>query len=402
MSAGVILANQQGVVVSVDSASTYSDKNFKTTFDHAKKVFLLKKDKNYGVVLVGNANLSGHLWSTLIGEYTHNLELKDKNFQELTSLVKDFRKFLVQKQKAFQFHLNEDRYFFLHLIEGLQFVKQNIKLDHPKLSNVTQMVYFLKKHQKALIEEHVDNTEYSLNVSDILKKYLILTKETLVKEFQGLDRNTDVVISKVATLFLETLVLSIQKGWYSDQLESELSFFGYGEKDLYPSVITFEVYGFFQGQLIYGNEIMRKVDVQNSSYRIPIGQSDVSESILEGIPHRFIEAVDKYQDSLIKNIINQAKKGNVPLDNLEKILKIYEKLKPFIHEELKRFKLTENKRLISIDTLDIEELYSLTKGIIQASILKSKFEFSRANRTVGGSIQSILMSKRSIPKIHND
>jgi len=402
MSAGVILANQQGVVVSVDSASTYSDKNFKTTFDHAKKVFLLKKDKNYGVVLVGNANLSGHLWSTLIGEYIHNLDLKDKNFQELISLVKDFRKFLVQKQEAFQFHLNEDRYFYLHLIEGIQFVKQNIKLNHPKLSNVTQMVYFLKKHQKALKEEHEDNTEYSLKVSDIVKKYLILTKETLVNEFQDLARNTDVVISKVATLFLETLVLSIQKGWYSDQLESELSFFGYGEKDLYPSVITFEVYGFFQGQLIYGNEIMRKVDVQNSSYRIPIGQSDVSESILEGIPHRFIEAVDKYQDSLIKSIIFQAKKENIPLDNLEKILKIYAKLKPFIHEDLKRFKLTENKRLISIDTLDIEELYSLTKGIIQASILKSKFEFSRANRTVGGSIQSILMSKRSIPKIQND
>lgn len=402
MSAGVILANQQGVVVSVDSASTYSDKNFKTTFNHAKKAFLLKKDKNYGVVFVGNASLSGHLWSTLIGEYTHNLELNDKKFQELSLLVKDFRKFLNQKQKSFQFHLNEDRYFYIHLIEGIQFVKQNINLKHPKESILNQMVNFLKKHQSILKDYHDDNKGYGLNQADVVKKYLKITKTLLLDEFKKLSNESESLLKKASILFLETLVMSMQKGWYTDQLLTEMSFFGYGDKELYPSVITFQVYGFFQGQLIYGNEQSSKVDVEHSSYRIPIGQSDVSESILEGVPQKFLDAVNNYQDNLMEKIILQSKKEAIPSPYLEKLFNIYKKLKPSIEENLKAFNLNERKKLISTDTLEIEELYALTKGIIQATILKSKFEFTRSNRTVGGSIQSILLSKRSLPKVFND
>ena len=402
MSAGVILANQQGVVVSVDSASTYSDKNFKTTFDHAKKAFLLKKDKNYGVAFVGNASLSGHLWSTLIGEYTHGLESKGKNFQQLSLLVNDFRKFLYQKQKTFEFHLNDDRYFYLHLIEGIQFVKQNISMNHPKGLILPQIIRFLKNHQTLLKEQHEDNPGYTLSQADVVKKYLSITKQLLLEEFKSLSQSSDPIIVKVSTMFLETLVLSMQKGWYTDQLYTELSFFGYGDKELYPSVITFEVYGFFQGQLIYGNEQVRNVDVENSSFRIPIGQSDVSESILEGVPQKFIQSVNDSQDNLIKKVMIQLKKESIPFPYLEKMFNIYQTLKPSFEEELKGFNLNERKKLITIDSLEIEELYALTKGIIQATILKSKFEFSRSNRTVGGTIHSILISKRSLPKVLND
>ena len=152
-----------------------------------------------------------------------------------------------------------------------------------------------------------------MSQADVVKKYLSITKQLLLEEFKSLSQSSDPIIVKVSTMFLETLVLSMQKGWYTDQLYTELSFFGYGDKELYPSVITFEVYGFFQGQLIYGNEQVRNVDVENSSFRIPIGQSDVSESILEGVPQKFIQSVNDSQDNLIKKVMIQLKKTRIVL-----------------------------------------------------------------------------------------
>ena len=177
-----------------------------------------------------------------------------------------------------------------------------------------------------------------------------------------------------------------------------LIFFGYGEDEIYPSLITVNVSGVFDNRLRYfipKGETSRITNQSNASIN-PFAQTDVINTILSGVD----PALDEFY-------VNQH--GDFLKKHNQSLASLVHGLSPELAEHLKNLDVTEivneyrketekikrNKYIIplmsAVANLSKDDLSEMAESLVYLTYLKRRITF--AEESVGGPVDVAIISK---------
>lgn len=397
MTAIVGVMNKHAVALAADSAVTISSYNGRKVLNTANKIFNISKFEPVGLMVYSNASFMGTPWDLIVKLYRK--ELRDKKFDYLSEYVSDFISFL--KRKDFFCSDNQPKDILLgkmraYYAEVFSSAKQSCEKRTPD----TIIPDF------EILQEMIDifNTITADNV-----------KIPNCIDFDSYDIESFKKYAEYAVLDLEKTIKNIPHGFIDAFVESfynlitkqrnmpgftGLVFVGYGENEIYPSLIPVNMLMAFDGKLRYHIDPKEETHITetNRASISPFAQVDVMMNILTGIATpikdlvytTFSRILNKYNgliESLLvangvdNHIIDVIKKAPLPAVTNEFV----DNIEQYIQEEYIR------KLIDTVEYLDIEDLSNMAESLIALTGLKKRMTSSEEN--VGGPVDVAVISK---------
>lgn len=174
---------------------------------------------------------------------------------------------------------------------------------------------------------------------------------------------------------------------------------GFGEKETFPSLVSFEIESIVNDSLKYRAGKNCAITFANTAYVAPFAQEDVVATFVEGVDPSYQSLVDallsetlnSYPDEIVKHLTSLTKKQK------DKLLK---KLRKFGNKTQTEFgsRLGNDRKERHIDPLvDVvevlpkDELAGMAESLVNLTCLKRKM--SLGEETVGGPIDVAVISK---------
>ncbi|MFI8146191.1 hypothetical protein [Acinetobacter sp. ABJ_C5_2] len=389
MTAEIVIINQHGVAMAADSAVTIGNQKI---INSAIKLFSLSRTEPVGIMIYGSANLLTIPWETLIKLYRKN------NTSQLNNL-KNYG-------EGFIDYLNSQ----LHLYSDEQ---QN----HWAESRIRDIYnYIIEQIRRELTElqtkgASIDDSVINTHTESIILEYLGVLQDN-IQIFQGeIDQAVIDRINTISAPLIEMIFpFTSSKPSIRDSLArvAQLSIFncspinssgiviaGFGELDIFPSVITYEIYGVFNNQLLYRIREDKTIINENSRYMrsdiIPYAQEDVVRSFLDGIhPELYKYAMDFTEKTIQQTLADPLLEFKNPID-----IKVLSKAcADSLKQEIERY-MTSNllsPMLDMITALPKDELAGMAEALVNMTAFRRKMAFS-SMETVGGPVDVAVISK---------
>lgn len=384
MSAIVAALNGHAAAIAADSAVTIGGKK---VFNCANKIFALSKYEPVAIAIYNNTSLLDIPWEIIIKEYRK--QLGNKKMPHLKDYAEDFFSFL--KTKDFYSNSNKQR--------GVLYQYFGIYLD-------------------ALAKEVGKSTsdfesEFTDRINSIVKDY-----HTQLECFKSISKDSffndnQIGISEALNIFNKKYKCSIDIDAVTNVLYSAficaqmtsyvtgLVFVGYGDDELFPSLINFET-GFIINGLLSINHISNKdaiIDSGTNAAVCPFAQTDVMDTILRGVAPKIMSIFENNYSKPIERVFGDMAKlvesshptlANSIRDFINNNLPNYKKL------YFKECQDLVNKEYIfpfinSVIALDKEDLADFVESLIKLTSIKRKI--SPDQPTVGGPIDVMVISK---------
>lgn len=385
MTAIVGVLNKHAVAIAADSAVTMGDTH--KVVNCANKIFTVSKYHPVAVMTYNNASFMGVPWDIIIKEYRKYLG--EKNFSQLDGYVNDFIDFL--HKRHFLCDDVTQRVFLKSILnkfyeiccaevcrnEGIKYESLTSALIEDKLS---QCLVDNKSAKKCLeFDSYEFNDFFSLFGTDI-KQYAderrILNHRLLAESF-------------FCYLTAE----------FSESIYTGLVFVGYGEDEIYPSLLCLHVSIGVDGRLKYVFKETAKISEHGTSAAIiPFAQIDVTQTIVRGINPSFqniisnvIAASMKSFSTTITNIID-ARHGNEDISLAIKGLdvdKIIQKSTLQINKDMRE--VYTEPLLNTVVNLDKEDMANMAESFISLTSLVRRMQ--PGEETVGGPVDVAVISK---------
>lgn len=245
MTSEVIIANSQGIAMAADSAVTI---NGQKIYNSALKLFSLSKFAPIGVMIYGGAALAGAPWETIIKVFRH--ELGQKKLDTLNEYA-----------LAFIAHINSYPYWHSDS-DKLQVGRAIHTVFSTLLSNLENKVSLHFKDNEALsddqtnqfLKEIIENfSATAIADNNFLDGYSKKSISTIKKVYTDeLKNSREAVFSKfnldtrtISSLYNCVIHLLITETFNESQI-SGIVIAGYGQREIYPNVITFEFDGILE------------------------------------------------------------------------------------------------------------------------------------------------------------
>jgi hypothetical protein len=174
---------------------------------------------------------------------------------------------------------------------------------------------------------------------------------------------------------------------------------GFGENDVFPSLVSFDIEGIAYNRLKFKEHISAKVDFETSAWIVPFAQREMVVTFMEGIDPSYKNVEESYLskifDEYTRIIVDSLKK----LNHKEKD-QLKRKLVPIGAEILKDYwkelgEYSHGKHVVPITTvvsmLPKDELAAMAESLVNLTSFKRKITMER--ETVGGPIDVALISK---------
>lgn len=247
-------------------------------------MFELSSHHPVGIMISGRSDYLYVPWEILIKLYRD--QLKDKQFTTLEQYVADFLMFI--DQSNFSDHPSNEAEAQLAFNalnnEVTELTSQLVQLNNEIMnqSNGTIAEYF--ERGEALIAERLEVLE-----KEYINEFTDSDFGVMIKKFtESID---DMLDNQIESTLLQaswrgkikTLVCSnILKNFNN---YSRLIFAGFGENELFPSVITVMIEGKINGKLKYGasTELSKSVNPYNQSFIIPFTKGNKVDALMTGI-----------------------------------------------------------------------------------------------------------------------
>ena len=300
MTTEVVVMNKYAVALAADSAVTISQSgNNAKVYNSVNKLFALSKHGSVAVMVYGAAELIGVPWETIIKSYRQ--DIATRTFDTVHEYANSFISYIEQKA----FYISDE-------IQSLYFKRH--------VSYVLLEIFFPleKRLREAVIDEHIvqhlirDLGESLANFDQKLKAqprlenmddhYVgLLTQEVssnftawLKELFNGepLQDYVDVLCSyysqHMSSMVAEAFV---RKCAYTNN-KSGIVIAGFGDNEIFPSVISYEIEGMYWRRLKYWSHQEAQITIQNQATIVPFAQSDVIGTFIHGIHPEYAQAID--------------------------------------------------------------------------------------------------------------
>ncbi|MEN0050708.1 MAG: hypothetical protein AAF806_26820 [Bacteroidota bacterium] len=403
MTAVAGILNKQAVAIAADSAVTISGENGRKIFNTANKIFTLSKRHPVGVAIYNSASFMSIPWETIIKMYRRRL--KDDFFDTVEEYQKDFIDYLREQN----FFTSEDyqkielKNLFMQLFSAINdsiFRSQNSSIPQADLSNPEDV--------KSLVQEKIDDLlnniqNASIPVCDEFENYDFED----FKEYSGqvFSEAYEKMYLQYEVILDDDYVGKLLKFCYEycrlqnfSIAYTGLVFTGFGEKEIYPSLIPIQIANVFDNRLRYyiEKDSIAKITNENASCIMPFAQKDVIDTILSGVDptldsiyiEQFRRFTEKYTEELANRISHLDSKFAEQLKNAD--------LKDVVQEYQKEMQNIKRVKYIyplmnAVASLSKEDLAEMAESLIYLTYLKRRITF--AEESVGGPVDVALISK---------
>lgn len=283
MTAIVGVLNRRGVAFAADSAATHTSNSGQKITNHANKIFVLSKYYPVGITLYNNLDFMGIPWESVIKMYRD--DLKKGNHPTLDDYIKSFWAYI---KKNCLGQLKSDQLQDMQLIAtNYQNEVNNYALQQigGAITPANENQFF--QHYSTKLDEF--KTAFQQSKADDYKTY----KTTEFKKYAK--AAIDVALSNLLAMqncpadlrskFEESLFAWLCHTSHNYFNYTGLVFFGFGEKELFPSYKEYKVSIAIDNRIKY---------VLNSTYEIsnsinrraviaPFAQSDVTNTVIRAV-----------------------------------------------------------------------------------------------------------------------
>lgn len=395
MTAIVGVLNKQGIAVAADSAETIGG-GIKI-YDKANKIFTLSKHHPIGIAVYNNASFNSCIpWEIIVKMYRRQLD--NRSFNTIQEYLNDFFQYLEDYQATYMtvgdfesITCSEVNCFWLtEVIRNLPHCKAGkADIDPEDISALEELLISYK--EKALTTPKIPelaDIEYDSFKACINNRFLNPIIKQIVKI--GGDKQ------KFTTIIPEALFEVFTRQCLNRPMYSGMAFFGYGEKEIYPSLLEVLVFHSFVGKLYWTVKSFEQVQNQPPTAFIhPMAQTDVMSTYIEGIsPYiegTFMQITKETMERFLLDVQKAVKKDPVLEGNIKAI-----DLTPFMDhfkERINRHKLetTIGPLMDTIATMEKEDLAELAENLIYLTSLQRRITPNL--ESVGGPVDVVIVSK---------
>ncbi|HCA4901602.1 hypothetical protein OQ601_06260 [Acinetobacter baumannii] len=390
MTAEIAILNPHGVALAADSAVTIGSQKI---INSAIKLFSLSKTEPVGVMVYGNANLLNIPWETLIKIYRK--EHAKNRFEKLENYAESFLSFLKARVTIFDLNI-QDQWLEKQIIFIFDFIKNQLQND------VTQKIVrgesvTADDEEKFIIEILTKIRDFhsgyeptwSGDISPAKSKIELVSEPIIKHYFQEFLKNSDVI-----SLLNEIVILTVTNNGFIEA-STGLVISGFGDDDIFPSVITYQISGYFENTLIYKKDEEKTIVNTNSGMRsgiIAFAQEDVVQSFIRGFDPELHQFTIEYLDSMLTEFLKKTPNLN-PVEISQLINKSKTMLNDFnttLQQEIRDRHLTPMIDMIGV--LPKDELATMAETLVNITAFKRKMAYSSLE-TVGGPIDVAVISK---------
>lgn len=400
MTAEIAIMNKSAVALAADSAVTISHESGQKIYNTVNKLFALSRHCPVGIMIYGSAEIMGVPWETVIRVYQERF--KKRKFDRLQDYGKHFFSFLDRKNTLFP-QAQQDDYFCKTIV--IYFNRIRILVDksveeetnnkgsinNKRVNEITQEIIgqSLEKWTGAKNLRHLPRK----HKNSILKRHRTFINEAIKGVFQKLPLSA---LSKAK--LTEIAALYFCKSRFP-MGSSGIVIAGFGEKDSFPSVLSWDVESSVNNRLKYKPFKSQFLDFETTASVIPFAQEDVVFTFVEGTDPDYQRLLESSFSKILSfypdQIVNALK-----LSNKKKVRKLAHALQKFgksmeleFEAQLRSFRNDFHvKPLVEVvNVLPKDELAAMAESLVNLTCLKRKM--SLGAETVGGPIDVAIISK---------
>lgn len=381
--------NKHAVAIAADSALTINNKK---VFNNTDKLFTLSKHAPVAIAFYNNVLLENVPWEILIKEYRK--QLGTKKFSKLSAYADDFFSFL-KKHKYFMEEESHKRYVCDRLKITIDRCLQNLQVPLDESANVrlTQSVQILRlANKKNLLDESITDKKFTAFYSSELNE--------VIKYCQGKYGNGINV-----QLVRELLFLHCSYICPVDEFYTGLLFAGYGESEIYPSILRYGISGIFCSTLKIQHTEADDVHISatNDASIIPCAQTDVALTFLTGVApvvkNIYLRQLTNVVNNIYKNMVTKFEEiegDETKVDAWKQTISSIFDIK-LIKDQYNTSNDSEIRQtyiqpfISTVGALEKAELAELAETIVRLTSLRRKISVDQSS--VGGPIDVMVISK---------
>lgn len=402
MTALVSILNKKAAVLAADSAVTVTNGEMTKIFNTETKLFRLSNHHPVGVMFYGNTEYMGMPWGVLIKLYRD--KRKDKSFDSIKEYANDFLGFLKAEKRCnkeddqMRHFVNEMTQVYdkiqanlNNMVEEAEQTEDNASVDHDRI--VAQCFKELLQKAKQVYSDSGSNPGFEDYSIKRLRSY-------------GKERFDELV-----DLCKEDGMPGVREEWeelFFDYFRSRvfyretgLIFVGYGDEDLYPSVVTVCISGTFDDRLRYyfDEDDSDEITTTNSASIIPFAQCDTMLSLMRGIHPLMLDTVIQKHEDLLEDskekLLEAAKAAGVTESQLAKLtdaVNMEEAVEKYRQELVGYYRNTFIDGVVdAVESFNVEDMVDMAESFI--SITNLQRHISSSEESVGGPVDVAVITK---------
>lgn len=247
MTAEVAIANGHAVALAADSAVTIGGKKI---YNSAIKLFSLSKIEPVGIMIYGNSSLLEVPWEIIIK--TCRLDIGANGFPTLEEYGDYFINYIKENQNFFS-QTSQENWIRFNVSGYYGLIKSELIEKGQSIFSSQGEIDLETTHKilESLINEHHDKLSKMEKVIDdaddferkIKTKYKDFFKKISNDIFQNISVNNRFTskLNEIATFLFTRSIFPVGT--------SGIVIAGYGKKEIFPSVLTYQIEGFLEGKL---------------------------------------------------------------------------------------------------------------------------------------------------------
>ena len=396
MTAIVGTINRRGVAFAADSAATHSLPMMHKITNHANKIFELSRHHPVGICLCGNIDFLGVPWEEIFKMYRKSLKsskfekLKDYSYSLFSFIKSEILNHLASDQlSALSFIVNS----YLNEIKSTAQGKlAKDEIDAPQILIPRMMDEMINvKSIYSLRTRCEDFNDYLL---EDFKTYSASIIGSVIDPLvQSLDNPEEFI-----NLFTESLYYLIISDYHVYMAPTEMVFWGFGDKELFPSYYSFVVSLAFDGRIKYSIKSIYEVSNINNACVAPFAQTDVANTVIRGVDDELrARFYDYYRSSIstfrvsMLSALNSAGAPKTLIDTLDSMdielyAKTFEKgMDQYIQDNY------IDKLVNTVSYLSKEDLADMAESLVRMTSLKRRI--TSEEESVGGPVDVAVITK---------
>ncbi|RYE42047.1 MAG: hypothetical protein EOP24_34345 [Hyphomicrobiales bacterium] len=388
MTAEIAILNKSAVALAADSKVTMTIGGRQKTYDTVDKVFSLSKTEPVGAMIYGNAEFMRFPWETILKEYRR--QRPRKSFPTIFDWADDILAYLAG---FFPFDEKDD-------VEAAKRITENATEELiATLINLAEAGQDFAEIEQMVVAEFENQIDELSAQDDYFTEGQWADLEPRLRTIfdTAHERGAAASFPTAAEAIKTFSALLIRKRAISGS-SSGLVIAGFGEDELLPSLVSYEIDGLFNGTLKLKER--NRVDSTRDSEGaiVPFAQVDMVYRFMEGIdPSLASDIFGSLSHLLVQNSADTARALGKTAEQVERLMPAFESATA---AALKEFwsSMTGLRRTNFVDPivdmamrLPKDELAHMAESLVSLTSLQRRV--SREVETVGGAIDVAVISK---------
>ena len=406
MTAEIAVINKSAVALAADSAVTISDGNGSQSkvYNGAEKLFALTKYHPVGIMVYGAGTLCRMPWEVVIKQYRK--KLGSECFENLELYTEDFLSFVqddehLVTQDLRDSFIREHWHAVIETLWRLTISVGNTKIDETGIQPTKDETYEIIVDICSKIRSKLEEEQYLegftqddfREVQEECKDFVDSNSEDLHKAVP------EEKVEELKDNFREIVALATVK---NNDLgpNSGVVFAGYGDKECFPSVLAFNLKGFWKNKLRYC-PLKHKSAPAGKSDLMAYAQDEEVNTFVQGISPRLKEKVDETVVRIVGQTLEHVKSGlemtglsEADRQELEKNIEglVTNTLATEVGEFSQFIEMNFTQQVVNmVEFLPKDELAYMAESLVNMTAFKRKV--TSQSESVGGPIDVAIISK---------